>query len=419
VYIEKHQLAFARMMSENKIRKNARTLPSVAGFSIIAVLLVAAVVMTPGANNLLAAGQQPQQDQIQNSQGQQGGQSTTANVTTPAVSTTSPGSVLRLSNANIEMDIPMMRGYENGNEIFSIATDASDNQTATQITNATGFKVNFAPLLADTPENATGKAYIFENGIEGEGLPGFQLPVINARPGQEGYSPLVQINHVTWNEGAQPTELRSEQDIIAASDAGQLSIEATDIIVNQPAVQWQDGSLAIREDAGNITDESPYMGGGQVTNIDTENMTATFVAHRGWGPDGKTVYYIVTDAVPEMPANMMGVSFVPADFNLVGTPAAPDLFQFMNGINGTGPMGFQAGIGAANADDENYSPMWRISFIEWNDPSQAKILENQNDINTMVQEGLITITPAEEGRHIVNCPFFDEETVFEHQKGSS
>jgi hypothetical protein len=148
-------------------------------------------------------------------------------------------------------------------------------------------------------------------------------------------------------------------------------------------------------------------------------MTATFVAHRGWGPDGKTVYYIVTDAVPEMPANMMGVSFVPADFNVLGTPAAPDLFQFMNGINGTGPMGFQAGIGAANADDENYSPMWRISFIEWNDPSQAKILENQNDINTMLQEGLITITPAAEGRHIVNCPFFDEETVFEHQKGSS
>lgn len=407
------------MTSENKITKNARTLPSVAGCTVVAVLLVAAVVMTPGANNLLAAGQQPQQDQIQNSQGQQGGQSTTANVTASAASTTSPGSVLRLSNANIEMDIPMMRGYENGNEIFFIATDASDNQTAVQITEQTGFEVNFAPLLAEAPENATGKAYMFENGVEGEGPQGFQLPVINARPGQEGYSPLLQINRVTWNEGAQSTELRSEQDVVAASDAGQLTINPTDIIVNHPAVQWQDGSLPIREDAGNITDESPYMGGGQVTNIDTANMTATFVAHRGWGPDGKTVYYIVTDAVPEDPANMMGVPFVPADENLVGTPAAVDLFQFMNGINGTGPMGFQAGIGAANPDDANYSPMWRISFIEWNDPSQAKVLENMNDITTMLQEGLITSTPAMEGRHIVNCPFFDVETVFEHQKGSS
>jgi hypothetical protein len=411
------------MTSENKITKNARTLPSVAGCTAIAILLVAVVIMTPAANNLpAAAGQQMQQNQTQDTQGQPEGPLEAHDITSPSTppSTGSLGSVLRLSNANIEIDIPMMKGYENGSEIFFIATDSSDNETAAQITNQTGFRVNFAPLLAETPENATGKGYIFENGVEGEGPLGFQLPVINARPGQEGYSPLLQINRVTWNEGAQPTELRSEQDIIAASDAGQLSIEATDIIVNHPAVQWEGGSLPIREDADNITDTSPYMGGGQVTNIDTANMTATFVAHRGWGPDGKTVYYIVTDAVPEDPANMMGVPFVPADANVLGTPAAVDLFQFMNGINGTGPMGFQAGIGAANPDDPSkYSPMWRISFAEWNDPSQARVLENMNDITTMLQERLITITPAMEGRHIVNCPFFDVETVFEHQKGSS
>jgi hypothetical protein len=210
------------------------------------------------------------------------------------------------------------------------------------------------------------------------------------------------------------------EDILAASSAGQLAITETDVIVNHPAVQWEGGSLTIREDVLNITDESSYMGG-QVTNIDTAaNMTATFVAHRGWGPDGKTVYYIVTDAVPEMPASMMGVPFVAADENLVGTPVAVDLFQFTNGINGTGPMGFQAGIGAANPDDPSkYSPMWKIGFIEWKDPSQARVLENQNDINMMLQRGLITLTPAMEGRHIVNCPFFDVETIFEHQKGSS
>jgi hypothetical protein len=411
------------MTSENKIRKNAMTLLSVAGCSVVAVLLIAAVIMAPSANISPAAGQEQQQDQVQNNQGQQGGLATTANVTSLATSTTTlPGSVLRLSNANIEIDIPLMRGYENGNEIFFIATDASDNQTAAQITNATGFKVNFAPLLAMTPEEARGQAYVFENGIEGEGPLGFQLPVINARPGQEGYSPLLQINLVRWNEeaAAQPTELRSEQDIIAASNAGQLTIDKTDVIVNHPAVQWEGGSLTIREDVLNITDESSYMGG-QVTNIDTAvNMTATFVAHRGWGPDGKTVYYIVTDAVPEMPASMMGVPFVPADENLVGTPVAVDLFQFTNGINGTGPMGFQAGIGAANPDDPSkYSPMWKIGFIEWKDPSQARVLENQNDINMMLQKGLITLTPAMEGRHIVNCPFFDVETIFEHQKGGS
>jgi hypothetical protein len=399
----------------NKKTTNMR----VAVLTSVAVLFIAAAIGTPSAN-LTTSGQLLQEQEPGSGQEEL---SETANVTTAnstTTTTTLPGSVLKLSNANVEIDVPLMKGYENGNEIFFIATDASDNQTAVQITNATGFKVNFAPLLARTPEEARGQAYVFENGIEGEGLLGFQLPVIDARPGQDGYSPLLQINLVRWNdEAAQPTELRSEEDIISASNAGQLTVNNTDVIVNHPAVQWQGGSLPIREDAGNITDESPYMGGGQVTDIDTAKMTATFVAHRGWGPDGKTVFYIVTDAVPEMPAAMMGIPFVPADDSLVGTPVAPDLFQFTNGIKGTGPMGFQSGIGAANPDDENYSPMWKISFIEWKDPSQARVLENLNDINMMLQGGLITITPAMEGRHIVNCPFFDVETTSEHQKGSS
>jgi hypothetical protein len=372
-----------------------------------AVLFITAAIGTPSAN-LMTSGQ-PVEEEV----------SATDNVSTTN-SSTLQGSVLKLSNANVELDVPMMKGYENGNEIFFIATDSSDNQTAIQITNATDFKVNFAPLLAKTPEEARGQAYVFENGVEGEGPLGFQLPVINARPGQEGYSPLLQINLVRWNEeaAAQPTELRSVQDIISASNAGELTITKTDVIVNHPAVKWQGGSLQIRQDRDNINDESPYMGG-QVTNIDTANMTATFVAHRGWGPDGKTVYYIVADAVPEMPASMMGVPFVPADEKLIGTPVAPDLFQFTNGINGTGPMGFQSGIGSANPDDDNYSPMWKISFLDWKNPSQAKVLQNQNDINMMLQRGLITLMPAMEGRHIVNCPFFDEETISEHQKGSS
>jgi hypothetical protein len=139
-------------------------------------------------------------------------------------------------------------------------------------------------------------------------------------------------------------------------------------------------------------------------------MVVTMVAHRGWGPDGKSIYYIVTYATPKLPADVMGVA---------RTPVAVDLFQFMNGINGSGPMGFQAGIGAANPEDANYSPMWRISFIEWKDPSKAKILETVSDINAMGQAGTITITPAINGTHVVNCPFFDQSTVMEHQSKST
>ena len=326
------------------------------------------------------------------------------------------GSVLKLSRASIPIDIPLVKGYENGNEIFFIATDVSDEKTAVFATNLTGFKVNFSPLLAQTPEPARGQAYVFKNGVEGNGPFGFQIPVLNAKPGDEGYSPLLQVNMVEWKQGSTATELKSVQEIVDAEKNGTIAINKTSIIVNHPAIKWQGGELKVRED-NKINDDSPY-GGAQVLNIDTENMVVTMVAHRGWGPDGKTIYYIVTDATPEMPATMMGVASVPLDEQLAATPVAVDLFQFMNGINGTGPMGFQAGIGAANPTDENYSPMWKISFGEWTDPSKATVLETIDDITAMGQNGMLTITPAMDGKHVVNCPFFDQSTVFEHENKS-
>jgi hypothetical protein len=327
---------------------------------------------------------------------------------------TKPGSVLKLARTNVPIDIPLLKGYENGNEIYFIATDVSDEKTAAFATNLTGFKVNYAPALAQTPDSTRAQAYAFTNGVASDGPFGFQIPVVNAKPGDEGYSPLWQVNEVTWNDNATARELKSVQEITTAEQNGELSINDTDIVVNHPAIQWQNGSLMVREDANSINDDTPYMGG-QVLNIDTENMVVTMVAHRGWGPDGKTIYYIVTDATPEMPANMMGVSHTPINEQLVGTPVAPGLFQFTNGINGSGPMGFQAGIGESAPGDQNYSPMWFISFIEWNDPSQARVLETVNDVAEMQQAGLITVTPAMGGMHVVNCPFLDAETVFEHK----
>jgi hypothetical protein len=342
-----------------------------------------------------------------------GQSNTTTSLQGTVVSSADPGSVLKLSSASVRMNVPLMKGYENGNEIFFIGTDVSDKGVAAMLTNLTGFKVNFAPLLAQTPQDARGQMYIFENGVKGDGPLGFQLPVTNAKPGDEGYSPLQQVNLVRWTDQSAAVELKSVEEVMKHEGMGHLVVNQTNIIANHPAIKWEGSSLQIRKDRDSINDNSPYIGG-QVTEINTENMTVTFVAHRGWGPDGKTVYYIVTDTTPEMPAAMMGVSFVAADEKLATTPVAVDLFQFRNGINGTGPMGFQAGIGGANPDDANYSPVWRISFITWKDPSQARVLETREDINRALANGSITLEPAMEGRHVVNCPFFDQQTVFEH-----
>jgi hypothetical protein len=343
--------------------------------------------------------------------------SSSANMSTTTTSVgEAPGSVFKLSRASIPIDIPLIEGFVNGNPVFYINTDISDQKLASQLTSTTGFRVNYAPLLAQAPNDGVAEFYVLKNGIKGTGTLGFQPTVGNAQPGDTKYSPLWKINIVEWKNGITPTQPKSEKEVMDAKAKGDLTVTPTNIVANCPFVRWNGGEMTIREDK-NINDDSKYMGG-QVLKIDTDKMVVTMVAHRGFGPDGKTIYYIVPDATPQMPAAMMGVTFASLDEKLLSSAALVDLFQFTNGINGSGPMGFQAGIGAANPTDPNYSPMWKISFNEWKDPSKARILETVTDITSMKQAGMITITPAMGGKHVVNCPLFDASTVFEHQSRS-
>jgi len=318
------------------------------------------------------------------------------------------GSLLKLSRANVPAEIPMHKGYYDGGEVYFIITDSSDPTHAKIITENQGWQVELAPPLAKAPKAALSKTYMFTNGIEGDGVHGFQGEVFTSTPAQPDiYSALTSHVHVTWNEGVTPKVLDSEQAILDAADNGDVTLKELDVVLNMPQIIWPDGQMMVKDDK-TITDDMAY-GGGQVTDIDTEEMTVTFIAHRGWGPDGRTIYYIVTDATPSGPANMMGVVSAPTSASLIANQAAVDLFQFKNGITGTGPLGFQPGIAASAPGDENYSPMWRIFMIGWDDTSEAQVLETISDINAYKEEGLIDIGIARpmDSDHIVNCPFID------------
>ena len=135
------------------------------------------------------------------------------------------------------ISIPLSKGYVNGKIAYFIATDASDSQIAASITNTTGFKVNFAPSLASTPESALQPGYVFVNGIKATESPvGFQLGVSSALPGEKGYSPLSQLNYVKWNANATPRILKSAAEILDAQKNGELSIAKTNIVINSPAI---------------------------------------------------------------------------------------------------------------------------------------------------------------------------------------
>ncbi len=313
-----------------------------------------------------------------------------------------------LSKTNVPAIIPMHKGIYAGNQILYIITDGSDEDYSKTLSEKQGWNVELASAISNVPEDALQKLFIFKNGIKGDGIYGFQDEIFSSTPSQESqYSALSSIIEVTWKIGQKEIMFESVADVIAAEEGGRVEFNETGIVLNTPQIVWPDGQMLVRSDK-EITDETPY-GGGQIIEINEEELTVTFVAHRGWGPDGKTTYYIVTDATPSGPAETMGVVSSPTSANLIAHSGAVDLFQFKNGIKGTGPLGFQPGIAGAALGDTNYSPMWRIYLVEWNDAKSAKILETKSDIDSFRADDLISVSIARptNSDHIVNCPFID------------
>jgi hypothetical protein len=313
----------------------------------------------------------------------------------------------KLTNTNLPVKIPLTKGYVKGSEVFYISTEASDKELADHLTKVTGFRVAYTPALKSTPADALAQIYAFKNGIEGAGPLGFQPNVADSQPGDLNYSPLWAVNIVEWKEGVTPRELKSQTEILTAQTKGELTVTSSGLIVNCPFVQWNGGSLQVRDDT-TLTDDTPY-GGGQVLDIDIENMMVTFVAHRGFGPDGSTIYYIATDASVKDVADMLGVLFVEKTGATLVSAAASDLYVFTNGIKGSGPMGFQASIGSTNVGDEFYSPLWRIQAATWEDPESADFLTTTDEITSVGSSGALT---AEVAGVIVNCPFVEVDEKF-------
>ncbi len=311
-----------------------------------------------------------------------------------------------LEKTNVPVTLPLVKGYVNGNQVFYITTEVSDRNVAEHLTNISGSKVVYTPSLKFTPENALAKIYEFKNGINGSGPQGFQPNVADSQPGDPAYSPLWMIQLVEWKPNVTAMELKSESEIIKAQKDGLLTISPTDIIVNCPFVKWNGGELQVRTDK-TLDDTTPY-GGGQVLDIDTANGKVTFVGHLGFAPNSDTIYYIATDASKMDVAQDMGVVFVNKTGYTLNSGASSDLFVFTNGIEGTGPMGFQASIASSNIGDESYSPLWRIQSATWNDTSDASLLTSIEQLNSAISMGALTVDIA---GVVVNCPFVEVENI--------
>ncbi len=315
---------------------------------------------------------------------------------------------LKLSRSSVAAEIPLHKAFFDEKSSYYIITDTNDKTYAKTISQKQKWKVEIAPSLSKIPKESLNDIYMFLNGIEGNGTDGFQDEVFSSTPEQtEHYSAIHSVTHVTWKDGEKPEVLDSVQKILDAQKAGKIELEKTNAIVNMPQIVWPSGQMALRTNK-TLTDDTPYVGG-QILEINMEKMTTTFVAHRGWGPDGRTIYYIITDATPSGLANLIGVTNAPTLAKTLTNSTEVDLYQFTNGIKGSGPIGFQAGIASAALGDNTYSPLCKISVVTWNESVKPSVLETIADINAKKSTGDVTIELAKplDGDHIINCPFID------------
>jgi len=132
---------------------------------------------------------------------------------------------------------PLVGGFYKGQAVTYLLTDISSEPDAKALSDATGYPVTFVASLGDVPEGSLAKLYLFMNGVSGPNPFGFQANVLDSVPGDPGYSPLWRVYAAKWSDTATPRELKSEAEIVAAQQAGELTVEKTPLVKNSPVVR--------------------------------------------------------------------------------------------------------------------------------------------------------------------------------------
>ncbi|MGH7771951.1 MAG: DUF7482 domain-containing protein [Candidatus Binatia bacterium] len=137
--------------------------------------------------------------------------------------------------------VPPVKGYMNGKEIHFIHTEASDPKVVEMLTRMMGSPVLLVPSLVQAPQSMVATVYVFKNGVKGEGPFGYQSDVFDNPPGTNGYSPLRDVNLVTWKDERSARLLKSAAEVRDALRKGEVTIERPGVVVNMPLLTWQGG----------------------------------------------------------------------------------------------------------------------------------------------------------------------------------
>ncbi|MEX0874625.1 MAG: hypothetical protein WD646_08550 [Actinomycetota bacterium] len=274
-----------------------------------------------------------------------------------------------------------------GKDVYYIRTDTSDQEFAG------AEELVWVPKLGGLlPAEATGAWYSITGGVDG------QATVLSSEPGRDDYTPAWRINRARWT--GSPRELRSVEDVTAAERAGDLTVTETQIVVNAPVVQWSDGSLPVDD-----TERTEYLGPGQLLEApDTDDMRVTFKLHECF----PGVRYFVADVSLQPMAEGMRIGHSSKLAEATDAKATGRTNVFMNGIKGSGPMGFQPSVFDSAAGSAQWSPYWDHMTYAWKDESDARVLRTEREVHAARDDGELDEFPGTPDTNrqvfVVNCP---------------
>ena len=179
-------------------------------------------------------------------------------------------------NPDVPITIPMIDGYYNGDKVYFIHTELSDEKMADVMTRMVNFPTLYTPDLENISVDDIGKFYVFTNGIAGTGRYGggpffYQIDLFDTIPTSNGYSEFRVPQLVTWNEDSTPRLLTSVSELLDAKANGELSIKSADFVVHLPMILW-DSDMAEEIKKPFVT--MPQFDA-KVINIDENNYTVT------------------------------------------------------------------------------------------------------------------------------------------------
>jgi len=179
-------------------------------------------------------------------------------------------------NPDVPITIPMIDGYYNGEKVYFIHTELSDEKMADMMTSMVNFPTLYTPDLENISDDDIGKFYVFTNGIAGTGRYGggpffYQIDIFDTIPTSDEYSEFRVPQLVTWNDDSTPRILTSVDELFNAETNGELSIKPADFVVHLPMIVWDSG---MAEEIKKPFVTMPQFDA-KVINIDENNYTVT------------------------------------------------------------------------------------------------------------------------------------------------